>query len=311
MAAVLALWPTPARASDCPPEDPSRSDCRGAATTARNPLVPIGGAAAGGLVGWMAGNSVRPRPKPEKGGDEPRTEKDPCLEDLERVSRASANARLLQGARQNLQSMLNLLETQYENTREAAYLSGAIDLGFIGGSIWTKPLSGLLGREAVKQALKQKLAEAALKALGKEASKAFMRTMTEQGWTWDKFVDKPLGGALKKQVQESLKDAITAEQMGRFARMGIDPKGPVGRAVQEGIKTELAGPLSDAFGNFLSLASMAEGAISGAEKLEAIRAQMRAVREKLFDIETRFEDALTEMELARSALEHCRRIWAK
>lgn len=309
--AALILMPSVARASDCPPDDPSRSDCKGAATTARNPLVPIAGAVAGSVAGWVAGQVLKPaatKEPPVKEEDEI-FRKDPCHDDLQRLNQASFNARILQAAREHLQNMLNLLETQYENTRQASYLSGVIDAGFIGGSLWTKPLAGFLGRTLASQTLKQKLVEAALKALGKEITKSLVKTMYEQGIKWESFLEKPLEGAMKKGFQEALKDDILHEQMQKFIQQGIDPKGPVGKALQEGIKTELAGPLSDAVGNFISIVSMGTGAFSGAEKLKAIRDQMSEVRQKLYDVDSKLEDAISEMSLARSALQHCRKIW--
>ena len=61
----LFYFASVAYARDCPPNDPSRSDCAAAATTAQNPLVPAAGTIGG------AGTSVvidrlrnRKRPKP-------------------------------------------------------------------------------------------------------------------------------------------------------------------------------------------------------------------------------------------------------
>ncbi|MFQ5401665.1 MAG: hypothetical protein ACE5E7_18965 [Anaerolineae bacterium] len=306
----MFLFPAAAFARDCPPNDPSRSDCQGAATTARNPLVPIAGAGVGGAAGWVAGQAIsRGKNKSKEKEKEEKEKKDPCQEDLDRLKRASMQARTMQAARQRLQSLLNLLETQYENTREASYLSGAIGLGFIGGSIFTAPLSGALGRAAVQQALARKLAESALKALGQQVMKEITNAMLEQGVSWESLVTQPLNSARMAFIQNSISEAIVQDQMRPFILQGLDPNSPVGRSVRSGISTNVAGPVASAFGNFISLASMAEGVLSGAKKLEAIRAQMKQVRQSLFEAEMRFEDAVSEMEVARSSYEYCRKLW--
>lgn len=308
----MFLLPAVAFARDCPPSDASRSDCKAAATTARNPLVPIAGAGAGGVAGWVAGQAISRR---ANGGKEEKEEqeekKDPCQEDLDRWRQASMTARTMQAARQRLQSLLNLLETQYENTREASYLSGAVDLGFLGGSIFAGPLSGALGRAAIQQTLAQKMAEAALKALGQQVMKEVTNALLAQGLNWESLATQPIGSARMALIQETISESIIQEQMRPFIQQGLDPNGPVGRAVRSGISTNVASPVASAFGNFMSLASMAEGVFAGAKKLEAIRTQMSQVRQALFEAEMRFEDALSEMEIARATYEHCRKIWSQ
>jgi hypothetical protein len=45
-------------AMDCPPNDPGARDCSRAASTARHPMVPIGGAVVGGLLGLIAQRAI-------------------------------------------------------------------------------------------------------------------------------------------------------------------------------------------------------------------------------------------------------------
>lgn len=56
----LLLWAaTLVYASDCPPNDPSRSDCQAAANTARSPLVPLAGAVVGVFVNGVFRGETR------------------------------------------------------------------------------------------------------------------------------------------------------------------------------------------------------------------------------------------------------------
>jgi hypothetical protein len=64
----LLVWAGIAYASDCPPNDPSRLDCQGAASTARSPLVPLAGAIAGVLVNGRLISRTRLQP-PSRNGD--------------------------------------------------------------------------------------------------------------------------------------------------------------------------------------------------------------------------------------------------
>ncbi|MBI3915080.1 MAG: hypothetical protein HY327_12955, partial [Chloroflexi bacterium] len=60
----LFYFASVAYARDCPPNDPSRSDCAAAATTAQNPAVPAAGTLAGGGAGVLI-NRGRPGPPPK------------------------------------------------------------------------------------------------------------------------------------------------------------------------------------------------------------------------------------------------------
>lgn len=310
---ALGLLPSTVFASDCPPDDPSRSDCQNAASTARSPLVPIAGAAAGGMAGWIASQALDPQK--EKDGETEREEgdskADPCQADLDRFSAASEAARVLQAAREGLQNIVNMLETQYENTRQVSFWSGGIDVAFMGGSLWTKPVAGMLGKELLEQTLGAKLRESAVKTFGQELSKALVSTMTEHGINWaDVAVGKPWDSVKMTAAQEAFSKLLLQGEMQNLARRGIDPAGPVGKALERTISNEIVGPFLDGYFGLLGVYGMAEGVVDGAQKLKAIRAELSKVRKNLFDVESQFDDAVSDMAMARRTLQHCRKIWA-
>lgn len=135
-------------ASDCPPDDPSRSDCAAAATAAQNPLVPIAGGLAGTVAGGLAGNKLK------KG------EKEECRDRVQAVHGAVAEYKrydqMIDGIRAEIESISqgrNIIATmqaqvddaeqEYEKClRWAAVLWGVgAPVGYIGKRVvdWTKP----------------------------------------------------------------------------------------------------------------------------------------------------------------------------
>jgi hypothetical protein len=148
----LALFTGAAYASDCPPDDPSRSDCKSAASTARNPLVPIAGAVLGGAAGQVIGQVLTGGGKGETAGDdgdkgegkaanaEP---ENPCLEALERFQLAKVEQEALFDAFLSWQSTVRSLDEMYWKTSKAGYWSGVVDIGFLAGSVFGRPLAGV------------------------------------------------------------------------------------------------------------------------------------------------------------------------
>lgn len=309
---LLGLLPTAAHASDCPPDDPSRSDCKSAASTARSPLVPIAGAAAGAGAGWVVTKVLDPGARTEADGEqEPETRGDPCQADLDRYAEAAMRARVFQASREGFQNLLTLLETLYENARQAAFWSSSLDVAFMAGSLWTKPAAALLGRQLVEQTLGQKLREALLKSFGQELTKSLMTSMDQQGIDWGQVAAKGPGKSVfETGLQEGLTKTLVNMEMERFAIYGIRPGGPVAKALEQNVANEVAGPLVESVFGVKALIETAQGAAEGADKLQQIRAQMSQVRKNLMEANAEFDDALEDMALARSTLEHCRKIWA-
>lgn len=309
---LLGLLPTVAYASDCPPDDPSRSDCKSAASTARSPLVPIVGAAAGAGAGWVVSKVLEPGEKTESDGEpEQETKADPCQADLDRYAEAAMRARVFQASREGFQNLLNLLETLYENARQAAFWSSSLDVSFMAGALWTKPAAALLGREILEQTLVQKLREALLKSFGQELLKSLMTSMDQQGIDWGQVAVKGPGKSVYETgLQEGVTKMLVNMEMERFAIYGIKPGGPVAKALEQNVANEIAGPLVESVFGVKALIETYQSAAEGADKLQQIRAEMSQVRKNLLDANAQFDDALEDMALARSTLEHCRRIWA-
>jgi hypothetical protein len=224
---------------------------------------------------------------------------------------------------QELRRIRNLLEMEWEFTREASYLSGVIDVGFLLGSVWTKPVEGLkrfAGRAIAEKVIGNQLIAASVKALGKEVTKDITKAMLEQNIAWEDLVLKPgvgvsvAGGVpvpdgwFKKLIQQKIEESVTRDTMSNLMGQGLRASGPAAAAYEQTrnkVVEQLAKPMADWVGNWLSLATMGAGAISGRKKLAAIREQMSQIDAQIFEVEQIFEDAVHELDLARSALEHC------
>lgn len=303
---LLCMLPSVAYASDCPPDDPSRQDCQSAASSARSPLTPIAGAAAGGIAGWVVNQALDPD-KAKEGGKQ---KADPCQDDLDRLMDASVRADIFQSARQHWQQLLAILESQYENARQAAFWGASLDVAFMAGSLWTKPAAALIGREIAEQTLAQKLREAALKSMGQELLKSLATSSQAIQW-WEVLCSKPGEGAATTGAQEALSKLISDGEMQKWTLYrGIDPNGPVGKSLRTTIENEFISPMLDSLLNVKSLYDTGAGALEGRQQLQAIGDQIRAVRRRLAQADSDFDDALADKGGALRTLEHCRKIWA-
>jgi hypothetical protein len=310
---LLGLVPTVAYASDCPPDDPSRSDCKGAASTARSPLVPIAGAVAGGMAGWVIGQALDPTTGTDEDKEKENESKvDPCRADLNRYAEASMRARVFQTAREGQQKLLNLLETMYEDARQAGFWSTSLDVAFLAGSMWTKPVAGLLGKELVDQTLGQKLFEAVVKTFGQELTKSLFTAMDQQGIDWSQAALKaPAKSFYETGLQEMATKLLVEQHMEVFAIHGIKPGGPVAQALERSVANDVVSPYFEGMFGVKALYESMKGGWESIGKMREIQAQISTVHKNLLDANAQFDEALEDMTLARSTLEHCRRIWAQ
>lgn len=286
------------------PEDTRR--CNAAVNTA------AGGAAIAAGAG-AAATAVRNGKNGNGGGKRP-----PCADQEDRMTAASAEAKVIQASLQNLRGMLNSLDEMYENSRSSSFWSGAIDVAMLGGSVWAKPAQAALGI-TVKQTLQQKVIESMLKGFGKEIAKDVVRISDDQDIKLEDLLKKPGESGAKKALLDALKESITSRKMQELLNNGLRAgdfrgatfdimRGPTYEKIRKSITDRLAAPITDAIGNMLDLYKLSDGVISGRKKLEAIRELMSKVRGETSDLESQMEDAMSEMDLARAALNHCREI---
>ncbi len=290
-------------------------NCSGPADTRRcNAAVntAAGGAAIAAGAG-AAATAVRNGKNGNGGGKRP-----PCADQEDRMTAASAEAKVIQASLQNLRGMLTSLDEMYENSRSSSFWSGAIDVAMLGGSVWAKPAQAALGI-TVKQTLQQKVIESMLKGFGKEIAKDVVRISDDQDIKLEDLLKKPGESGAKKALLDALKESITSRKMQELLNNGLRAgdfrgatfdimRGPTYEKIRKSITDRLAAPITDAIGNMLDLYKLSDGVISGRKKLEAIRELMSKVRGETSDLESQMEDAMSEMDLARAALNHCREI---
>lgn len=267
--------------------------------------------AAAGVVG--AGVAVAAAPKGGKGGKtkqevkEDQKKKDPCANDLDRLKKASGEARALHDAIQTLRSYLAQLETQYENVRQAGYWSAAVDLGLLGASIFGTPLTvGLTGKAVVSQSISRAMGESAATALGGEMMKSVANGMLGQGVSWENFVKAPYGGAEDVVVQNVISEVLTQRYATSIAQRGVSTS--VRSALVKGYTSQVASQIASGVMQLISVGKILNGAYSEVQKLEAIREIMGKVRKSIFELELLYDEALSEMRISRSVYEKCRKI---
>jgi hypothetical protein len=303
------LIPSAVYADDCFRDPLNAADCvrtqgvRQAVTTA------IGIAGTGGVViqnivnGRKPGEEKPPKEKePEKEKEEP-LDKDPCADDKMKFDLARANLRSLFASREKIQNFLTMLEEQYENTRQSSYWSGAVNVAFLGASVFGGAIRGAIGM-AVSRTLAQNIAVSMATALGQQAATNALRALTNAGIEPVDLI-QPMDAAKNEVVKDIISEAVTQQQMNVLGR-GLDPNGPVFQAVKRGVQTNWATPMANLFGDTMSLLSTGSGIIKGIEKLEGLRGLMSRARQHLSSIDLNIEDARSEVELAQHSLDLCK-----
>ncbi len=287
----------------------------GDVAAAIDPWIPVtvigaAGAAAAAVGVAGAGAAVAATSKGNKRGKKKQDEnkKDPCATDLNRLKKASAEARALHDAIQTLRGYLAQLETQYENVRQAGYWSAAVDLGLLGASIFGAPLSvGLTGKAVVSQSIGRAMGESAAAALGGEMMKSVFNGMSGQGVSWENFVKAPYGGAEGVVAQNVITEVLAQRYATRLAQRGFSTsvRGPLLKGYTKRVASQLASRVMQ----LISVGKIVYGAYTEVQKLEAIREIMGKLRKSLFELELLYEEALSEMRISRSVYEKCRKLW--
>jgi len=286
-----------------------------------NPLVPvigigIAGAAGAAAVATVAGATAVAISRGKNGSKKKRDakekpdekKKDPCVDDLNRLKEASAHARALFDGIQTLRSYLELLDTQYENIRQAAYWNASVDLGLLGASIFGAPLTvGITGKSVAQKTIVRAMSESAVTALGSKLTKSVMNGMLEQGVSWESLIKTPYGGAEDVVMQNVISECLTQRYQTRLIQRGLPDV--LRNSLVKGFNKQVASHIASGVMQFISLGKIAYGAYTEAEKLEAIRESMSKVRKSLFEMELLYEDALSEMRISRSVYNKCRKMW--
>jgi hypothetical protein len=282
-----------------------------------DPLIPVigigaasvvGAAAAAGATAVVVSRSTNGRVKKKgdkKDDQQDKRKKDPCLEELNRLKEASLQARSLFDGIQTLRSYLATLDTMHENVLEAGYASAAVDLGFLGASIFTGPLTlAVTGKALVQKTFAEEMAKAAARSLGSELLKNVSSAMVEQGFSWEKLAKAPYKGAEDFILQNLISEALTNRFQKSLIEQGIVNKAPV-----VGYAKDVAGPIASYLANWINLVKLGSSVNTTAKKLEVIRNEISEIRKALLDMEMRYDDLLSEMRISRSVYNKCRQSW--
>jgi hypothetical protein len=319
LAMWLMLFVGAAQASDCPPDDPSRADCQGAASTARNPLVPLAGGAAGGVAGQVLGQAVGKRKPVEektggetvatgKPGEEQKKEKkeekaeereNPCQKAFDRFQHAKLNEDVLFRSYLDWQNTVKALDDLYWQTNKASYWSGVVDVGFLAGSFLGRPAQfakGLAWKKFMSDNLKQKLMEAALKSMLKGSLKDM-----SQYWDPAKLPGKLSEDMGKKYLQEVLKKQMMTSLTQDYKELGFVPN----KGLTEALSNNYVDPMVNFLGDTLSLYSTGMDALTNTERLEIIRMRLNAARDSLSNAKLALDEAISETALARDDYNNC------
>ncbi len=311
LVSIAIMIPTmTAFADDCLSDPLNAADC---VRTPGARQVMTTGIGIAGTAGVVIQNVINGgKTETEEGEEEPEKKKekeedfpgeDPCGGERREFNMARAKLRSLLVSREQIQNYLTMLETQYENTRQSSYWNGAVNVAMLGGSVFGRAARGLIGW-TVSRSLAQSVAVSMATALGSTVAKQVLQTLAGAGINPEDLVTGSIDSARNETIKEAIKDAVMRDQMKILGR-GLDPNGPVFKAVMKGVDTNWATPAADLFGDTLSVLSTGVGIMDGAKKLEGIRGLMSRVRSRLSSIDIKLMDARSEIELSQHSLDLC------
>ena len=296
-------------ADDCERDPLNAADCLRTPGTRQVITTGIGIAGTGGVVIQNVLNGGKTETgeteeKPEKEKEEDFPGEDPCSGERGEFNMARGNLRSLLASREQVQNYLTMLDTQYENARQSSYWNGAVNVGMLGGSVFGRAARGAIGW-TVGRSLAQSVTVSIATALGSTVAKQVLQTLAGAGINPEDLVTGPIDAARNEVIKDAIKDAVMRDQM-RILGRGLDPNGPVYRAVSSSVKNNWAIPAADLFGDTLSVLSTGVGIFDGAKKLEGIRGLLSRARSRLSSIDIKLMDARSEIELSQHSLDLCK-----
>lgn len=291
-----------------------------------NPWIPVIGIGAAGAVGAAAaaGAAAVAISRGKTGGrkttdqktDEKQDEKekkDPCIDDLNRLKEASIRARSMLDWMQTLRLILNQLDIEYENLREATYLNSIIDLGFLGGAIFAGPAH--IARHGVSVPVRtaaQGLGESILASLGSDLMKSVSNGMLNQGISWESLLTSPYNSASNVATQKLISGGLTEIYMRNLIRKGgLEAGSSLANLLADGYQTHVADHLASGAMQAFSAAKIVRGLYTAQEKLDAILKARREISMDLFETNLQYEDAISEIKSSRRLYERCKKLWSQ
>lgn len=321
--AFSLLFPTHVYADDCLSDPLNAADCMrtGGVRQGVSVVISVAGTLATILVTVLGGaaataQTTTKEEKPEEDTkDDQGKREDPCQSLQDTFQLAKMKQEMLLQAYITWTNTIKALDELYWNTSKAGYWSGVVDVGFLAGSVFGRPLGGLWelgGKKILGDTLKQKLIEAAIKNVIKNSLKD-VNTILDPAELASKL-SQDVG---KKYLQELITKEITSSIMQDYLSQGLRAGGFDGATVKfldriagydkitKIVKDSYAAPVADFLGDTLSLFNAGMDALATKEKLEIIRQRLNAARDMKFQAEQALEDANYEVERVRDAYNSC------
>jgi len=283
----------------------------------QNPMVPIVGIGAVSVVGaaTVAGATAVAVSRGKNGSkkEKDKKKKDPCLDDLNRLKEASIQARSMLDWMQTLRWILNQMDVEYENLREATYLDSIIDLGFLGGAIFAGPAH--IARHGIAvpvRTVAQGLGESVLASLGSDLMKSVSDGMLNQGISWESLLKSPYNSARNVATQKLISGSLTEIYMRNLIQQGgLEAGSSLANSLRDGYQTHVAGHIASGAMQALSAVKIVRGLYTAQEKLDAILKARREISMDLFETNLQYEDAISEIRSSRRLYENCKKLWSQ
>ena len=198
-----------------------------------------------GSGGTDAGSAKPPAdPKAKPPGKET-----PC----DRFDEALAKVRCLEWHLQTLRQMRTEMEDSRISMLGTMYGSDAIDIAFMGASVWTNTVGRWFGSQAVLQAARQKalakILQAVIKAALKDSMKTFLDDAKAQNIDIAKLLVTGADSGGRKFLSETMKNSLAAEGTARMMGLGATAASTGGQlppALLKMVQSEYVNPSIDA-----------------------------------------------------------------
>jgi hypothetical protein len=200
---------------------------------------------AGGGGGTDAGSAKPPADPKAK----PPVKGTPC----DRFDEALAKVRCLEWHLQTLRQMRTEMESSRIAMLGTMYGSDAIDIAFMGASVWTNTVGRWMGSRAVLQAAKQtalaKVLQAVIKAALKDSMKTFLDDAKNQNISIAQLLSTGADAGGRKFLSETMKNSLAAEGTARMMGLGATAASTGGQlppALLKMVQSEYVNPSIDA-----------------------------------------------------------------
>jgi hypothetical protein len=231
---------------------------------------------------------------------------DPCATEQSAFTVADANAHSLQDSLQTLRNTQKAADDAYNAAVLKAAGKYGVAAAFAAASVGSSAIYGIMGWSSASAvpALGAVLVETTVASLGQGLATQAIQYVQNQGLNFADLVDTTKSKDAKQAILLTIQNYLTSQQMQNYS--AISPTSDLYDQVNQGVFKNY-GPVVKNFGSALTLLSLS-GSGTAQSNIEAIGAYDNQVTGDISTQEQQLQNALADLDNARSALNYCRQL---